>query len=87
MAEMKSLLYGSNPSDPKSLLTFKYDLFNAEVLLAEGFPKKAIELGEKISAIPLIDVDRTAYYSLPFKIRDVLARGLPKGWRIRQIHY
>ena len=47
LAEMKSLLYGSNPSDPKSLLTFKYDLFNAEVLLAEDFPNKASELVEK----------------------------------------
>ena len=70
---MKSLLPEIRPSN-KAMITFRHDLFNGEVLLAEGevdkaiaFCKKASPLGKPPSIMWIIT------HNFPF-IKDVLAR-------------
>jgi tetratricopeptide (TPR) repeat protein len=81
VAEMMSLLPRLTPSQ-RERGTFIANLFQAEVLLAEGFPEKAIAVFEKTAPpIPfgMQDVISLAAYNTPF-LKDVLARAcLQKG--------
>lgn len=73
LAEIKSLLPELKPVD-KQHLSFLYDLFRGEILLAEGSPAKAIAVLEKASPqgkpAQIMDVFNT---NIPF-LKDVLAR-------------
>ncbi|MCX6576611.1 MAG: tetratricopeptide repeat protein, partial [Candidatus Aminicenantes bacterium] len=81
VAEIMSLLSSLTPSQ-REWGTFKGNLLQAEVLLAEGFPDKAIAFFEKTTLpVPpwLLDARSLAGYNTPF-LKDVLARAyLQKG--------
>jgi len=75
LVEMKSLLPKIDPAS-KDQLTFYYDLFHGEVLLAESSPAKAIAVCEKILPLkkPNIGSRYSPWpYNVPF-LKDVLAR-------------
>jgi len=80
-AEMISLLPTFPPSQ-REMGNFIANLFQAEVLLAQGFPDKAIELFEKATLpIPpgMQDITPLISYNTPF-FKDILARAyLQKG--------
>ncbi|MCX6575120.1 MAG: protein kinase, partial [Candidatus Aminicenantes bacterium] len=75
VAEIMSLLSSLTPSQ-REWGTFKGNLLQAEVLLAEGFPDKAVAFFEK-TALPvpfgMQDVVLLAAYNTPF-YKDVIAR-------------
>jgi serine/threonine protein kinase/predicted Zn-dependent protease len=81
VAEMMSLLPRLTPSQ-REWGTFIANLFQAEVVLAEGFPDKAIAFFEKtVPPIPpgMQNAKSLAGYNTPF-LKDVLARAyLQKG--------
>jgi serine/threonine protein kinase/Flp pilus assembly protein TadD len=62
------------PGD-KELITLLFRLLEAEVLLADNLPEKAIEAGEKIEPVkfPNMRTEQLTFYNLPF-LKDVLAR-------------
>ncbi|NIM91163.1 MAG: protein kinase [Candidatus Aminicenantes bacterium] len=74
LAEIKSLLPELTPAAKKSR-TFEHDWLQAEILMAQGSPEKAIEVLEKIVPpdIPTMHTDNIGPYNMPM-IRDVLAR-------------
>ncbi|MFX0210586.1 MAG: tetratricopeptide repeat protein [Candidatus Hodarchaeota archaeon] len=75
LSEMKSVFPELTPSR-KEEATFLYNLFHAEVLLAEGSFEKAIALFEKVSPLGppgLQYLDDIVSYNAPFLL-DVLAR-------------
>jgi eukaryotic-like serine/threonine-protein kinase len=57
-----------------------YWLLEAEVLLAENLPEKAVEAGEKIvpGKFPSMRTDQLTFYNVPF-LKDVLARAYWKN--------
>jgi len=75
LAEVKTLINGLNPP-LKGRITFRFDLLNAEVLLAEDSFGQAISVLEKASPLGMIRSMFTWYvisYNAPF-LKDVLAR-------------
>jgi len=74
LAEIKPLLPELTPAS-KKIGTFRHDWLQAEILMAEGSPDKAIEVLKKIVPpdIPAMRTDNIGPYNLPL-IRDVLAR-------------
>ncbi|MBA7660397.1 Serine/threonine-protein kinase PknD [subsurface metagenome] len=83
LAEMNSLINDLNPSS-KGRITFRYNLLNAEVLLAEDSFDQAISVLEKASSLGMIRSTFTWYiltYNAPF-LKDVLARAYRKKGEI-----
>jgi serine/threonine protein kinase/Tfp pilus assembly protein PilF len=74
MDKIKSLLPELTPASRK-IRTFHHDWLQAEILMAQDSPRKAIEILEKIvpSDVPSMYTDNIGPYNMPF-IRDVLAR-------------
>ena len=72
--KIKSLLPELTPASKKNR-TFEHDWLQAEILMAQGSPEKAIEVLEKIVSpdIPSMHTDNMGPYNLP-PVRDVLAR-------------
>jgi len=72
--KIKSLLPELTPSSRK-IRTFEHDWLEAEILMAQGSPEKAIVILEKsvTQDIPNMHTDSIGPYNLPL-IRDVLAR-------------
>ncbi|NIM89848.1 MAG: protein kinase [Candidatus Aminicenantes bacterium] len=75
LAEMKTLINDLNPPS-KGRITFRFDLLNAEVLLAEGSFDQAISVLEKALPLGMIRSMFTWYvisYNAPF-LKDAYAR-------------
>jgi serine/threonine protein kinase/Flp pilus assembly protein TadD len=74
LKEMEPLLPKLSSDDEESV-TLLYRLLEAEVLLAENLPEKAVEAGEKIvpAKFPNMTTARLTFYNIPFLI-DALAR-------------
>ena len=75
LTEMKSLLLDLAPRQ-KVWAKYFYDLLQAEVFLAEGFPEKCIVVLEKVSPMrpPGLEyAEDMVFYNIPF-LKDVLPR-------------
>jgi len=72
VVEIKSLLPKMYPTT-KNQIIFQYDLLQGEVLLAEGFPDKAIAVLEKASSLGKPPLHGIPGYNIPF-LKDALAR-------------
>ena len=75
LVEMNSLIEGLNPPS-KGRITFRHDLLNAELLLAENSLDQAISVLERASPLGMIRSMFTWYvisYNAPF-LKDALAR-------------
>jgi serine/threonine protein kinase/Tfp pilus assembly protein PilF len=74
LKELESLLPKVIPGNQESM-TLLYRLLEAEVLLAENSPEKAIEAGEKIvrEKFSNMTTAQLSFYNIPF-LKDVLAR-------------
>jgi len=72
--KIESLLPKLSSSDEESM-TLLYRLLEAELLLADNLPEKAVEAGEKIvpEKFPNMTTPRLTFYNIPF-VKDVLAR-------------
>ncbi len=72
--EIKSFLPELNPTSKKTS-AFNSAVLEAEILLAEGFPGKAIEIMEKstLPDIPVMQTDTIGPYNMP-PVHDLLAR-------------
>jgi len=76
LAEVKSFFPEISLPSYKEWATFYYNLFYAELLLAEGSPEKAIAVFEKVSPprLPgLQSAEEMISYNMPF-LKDILAR-------------
>jgi len=74
LKETESLLPNVEPASQEDV-SLDYRLLQAEVLLAENLPEKAIEAGEKIvpESFPNMTIGSMPWYNIPF-LKDVLAR-------------
>jgi len=74
LKELESLLPKVS-SDNQEFTTLLYRLLEAELLLADNSPEKAIEAGEKIVPLkfPNMTTSQVTFYNIPF-VKDVLAR-------------
>ena len=74
LKEMEPLLPKLS-SDEEEAMTLLYRLLEAELLLADNLPEKAIEAGEKIIPVkfPNMTTSLLTFYNVPF-LKDVLAR-------------
>jgi len=83
--KIKSLLPELTPAARKTR-TFQHDWLQAEILMAQGSSRKAIEILEKIvpQAIPNMHTDNIGPYNMPF-IRDVLARAYQQNGQLDKV--